>query len=141
LPAGYAARYPSVLAVAASAAQRNRAFYSNRGTLAAPGGGDNRPACAPGQDLPGPRDCWASPDYWLISAGVHRHPQTGAEYFSYATWVGTSFAAPLVSGMAALALPAAGNGPDTADQVRDQVCAPATDPEGDLGEGIAGFCP
>jgi len=107
-----------VYGVAATNAKGKRSCYSNKGDLAAPGG-DGGPLTvkdANGNSVeepcmsraeswdqaPGPNNgpaCsdMATCDYGLISLG---YTKDGPQYMY---WAGTSFAAPLVSGMAALA--------------------------------------
>ena len=148
LPASFEDSFDAVLAVAGSTYKRERAFYANRGTLAAPGGGDNTPGCEaeppcdPGTTTP----CWCSPDHWLIGVGTQRNAGAGPPVtWRYSAWVGTSFAAPLVSGLAAAAFLAAGDASDLAEQMRQpQACSVAADPDppdSNLGRGIASFCP
>jgi subtilisin family serine protease len=97
------AAYPSVIGVAASNAQRERSCFSNWGDVLAPGGDDAWPTCRSASPEPTSpegaggeqEDC----DSALISLSTI-YP-TG-----YAYWRGTSFSAPLVSGLAALVLDA-----------------------------------
>ncbi len=145
LPASYQDSYDKVLAVAASTHERERAFYSNRGTLAAPGGGDNRLGCADTApcEPPGAGSCWCSLDYWMIGVGTE-HPDEAdpAVTWHYGAWAGTSFAAPLVSGMAADAFSAAGNAANLGARMRaPDPCSSAHDPGRALGRGIVSFCP
>ena len=112
------AAYDLVYGVAATNQSKNRSCYSNMGDLAAPGGDGgpwdvkqtngtkvNKPCVSRAEtwDQPGPNNnqaaCtdMATCDYGLISLGYTRY---GPRYM---IWSGTSFAAPLVSGMAALA--------------------------------------
>jgi subtilisin family serine protease len=86
------ASYPTVIGLAASSAQRGRGCFSNLGDVAAPGGNGSMPGCTPE-----PTSSTA-----LISlAPIVEKTDTG-----YAYWMGTSFAAPLASGTAALLLDA-----------------------------------
>jgi hypothetical protein len=83
------ARYEFVLGVAASNDRRRPACFSNQGQVAAPGGDGEERCTHCSQD-----SCrWRS----LISLVFETPP-------GYAYWAGTSFAAPLTSGQAALLL-------------------------------------
>ena len=127
-PAAFATDYPAVLAVAASDHNRERSFYSNRGNIVAPGGGDNGKDCD--RPTPGrPATCWRGAEYWLISIAQHRNPRPLSSYWSYGAWVGTSFATPLVSGMAAdlletLSGPPGSDPANVAARVRGLICRP-----------------
>jgi Subtilase family len=102
----YPAKYDNVIGVAAVDKNGVRSCYSNKGDVAAPGGtGGPDPItsepCVPradtwnqGMDCPGDmKNC----KYGVISLIETRYGPR------YVLWSGTSFAAPLVSGMAALA--------------------------------------
>jgi hypothetical protein len=130
LPARYADGNPTLLAVAGATSKGVRAFYSHAGTLAAPGGGNDKNRCQPGASP----DCQANLDSWIISAARHRDG-TANEYWSYGAWIGTSFSTPLVSGAAALELAAGADPLKAADKVQANVSAPAT-PDPALGAGI-----
>ncbi len=97
------ASYDWVLGVGANAAQRSRACFSNQATIAAPGGGparDPKQPCEPMLDrCPGDKDC----EYGVISL-VHISSGWPGSPNGYAYWAGTSFSAPLIVGLAALAL-------------------------------------
>jgi subtilisin family serine protease len=91
LPAGY----EYVIGVAASSIDRGRGCFSNKGDIAAPGGN----GVQSGTDPCAIPACSDDPEPCLISL-VYGPPA------GYAYWVGTSFAAPLVSGQRALLLQA-----------------------------------
>ncbi len=90
-----------VIGVAASTIAPTRTCYSNIGDVTAPGAdgdgptADNKSTCQPLANLCDPSD----PACPLGVVSLARHSATG-----YRFWVGTSFAAPLVSGQAALLL-------------------------------------
>lgn len=136
------AALPFVIGVAASNYDRQRACFSNRGDIAAPGGdGYRAPAgCLGGLfgqrgqtgcEVPWGRcrnDCWK---YGLLGPILKTGEETG-----YARWAGTSFATPLVSGLAARILDKEGGWVHPA-VVRDElefIDTGAVDPN--LGEGI-----
>jgi hypothetical protein len=96
------AAYSFVLGVAGSNIDDELACFSNTGDVAAPGGdngpGDNNkpesPACESMVE-----HCADSPEYCVVSLAMRTSPESG-----YAYWTGTSFAAPLASGLATLVL-------------------------------------
>jgi subtilisin family serine protease len=137
------AQDPGVIAVAASAIDQTRSCFSNEGALAAPGGNgidpeNYRTGClVPGQmttppgQLPRPGVPWAcetDPEYCVVSlvwrGNTHR----------FAYWAGTSFATPMVSGLAALLL---GSG-QTPAEVKSTLVTEASPvaPDESLGAGI-----
>jgi hypothetical protein len=118
------AAYPQVLGIAGSNISRARALFSNAGDVAAPSG-DSRPGCWP-RWFPFDTE-WASR---LVSLSMRISPPSG-----YAYWGGTSFAAPLASGLAALLLQQ--NHTLSPQQVYDRIQARAiVQPDGALGAGI-----
>jgi serine protease len=121
LPPEAPAAYPSVIGVAASNKAGQRACFSNRGDLAAPGGDSDSEGgvCAESLEDIG--------EYGLIG------PVLNTSKTGYAYWVGTSFAAPLVSGLAARILGRGGPPGHVRDRLEYNRVAPV-DP--DLGEGI-----
>lgn len=99
LPMGIPARYKEVIGVAASNHNGELANFSNQGLVMAPGGGaddtessitDINEVTAPGNDLS---------IYGMISLVPTTEPKFES---GLAFWWGTSFSAPLVSGLAAL---------------------------------------
>jgi hypothetical protein len=100
-PAEFPAVYPFVVGVSASNQQGYLACFSNTGDLAAPGGeGDTT---KPGFCEPAVKECSEGDCEWGVIGPVVFPPE-GHAYWSthYAYWSGSSFAAPLVSGLFAL---------------------------------------
>ena len=105
------AAYPSVIGVAASNVRRERACFSNWGDVSAPGGngGLNEELMTKLREhgtkleyfdcLPRSDKCVGECDDAMIGLTHYRHK-------GYSYWSGTSFSAPLVSGLAALVLDA-----------------------------------
>ena len=122
-PAEIPARDKGVIAVGASTIDNERSCYSNEGSYAAPGGNgvgldnksankilgpDGKPIClVPGQisstpgQLPKETDPWTCEQDGTLCV-VSLVWRNGESEFAY--WVGTSFATPMVSGLAALAI-------------------------------------
>jgi hypothetical protein len=112
LPPQFPAKYPFVIGVAGSNIYRERACFSNWGDVSAPsgdGGPDDEKslefpcvpkhgACKGGCDQALISLVWNLPDH------VQASPASSRPYYTY--WSGTSFSAPLVSGLAALVLDA-----------------------------------
>jgi hypothetical protein len=110
------AAYPSVIGVAASSIRRERACFSNWGDVSAPGGngGSNEELRAKLIEhdteldyfdcLPRTDKCVGECDDAMIGLTHYRHK-------GYAYWTGSSFSAPLVSGLAALILDAGASEP------------------------------
>lgn len=120
--------YPAGIGVAASNQARGRSCFSNRGEIAAPGG-DGHTAdtgCAASVLT----DCPKQPDLCVISLA--------SQSPNYAYWAGTSFAAPLVTGLAAWILGSDhANNPPSPDSVQQTIKNTVTgvaDPN--LGAGI-----
>lgn len=91
LPAAFPARWEFVLGVAASDSKKQRACFSNQGDVMAPGG-EGMKHCQFPTGRCHDEDC----PYAVISLDV-------GSYTGYSYGVGTSFAAPLVAGLAARA--------------------------------------
>ena len=112
-----------MIGVGASTVDNKRSCYSNEGILAAPGGNgvdlDNKPAnntlgpdgkpicLVPGQISSTPRQLPTATDPWTCEGDetlcvVSLVWRNSKPQFAY--WVGTSFATPMVSGLAALAI-------------------------------------
>jgi hypothetical protein len=104
LPPQIPARYPFVIGVAGSNVYREKACFSNWGDVSAPSGD------SPSEEGPGYckrevlTECSGDCDEAVISLALS--PSTAGDTTRYAYWRGTSFSAPLVSGLAALVLDA-----------------------------------
>lgn len=128
LPASYA----TVVGVAASTAPRGRSCFSNRGDVGAPGGEGSGEGCSPSVT-----QCTGNCTAGVVGLAMIGDPTVDT---GYVYWAGTSFAAPLTSGAAALVVDQH-NGTSSAAQVAQQIyhgAAPALLPPADdtLGAGI-----
>ena len=131
-PANLPANWAPIIGVAGSNQQLGRGCFSNRGDLAAPGG-DGRPdkddptKCVPANDVCGDQDCPTA----VIGPIIKTETNTGFAY-----WSGTSFAAPLVSGLAALVIER-GGGQLSPGEVRRLIeCGVTAVSDPALGKGI-----
>ncbi len=138
LPANLPARWQHVIGVAASTAEGRRACFSNRGDLAAPGGDGRRrplriaPQTVTGQCVPARRAC----DGPACAYGVIGPALEAADRGGFVFWSGSSFAAPLVSGLAALTFQA-GKGAYTPQEVEALLRCGASPAEDEaLGAGV-----
>ncbi len=118
IPAEFPARWKFVVAVAACDSKKRRACFSNQGDVMAPGGNGLK-------NCQSPAGRWHDGDcpYAVISLDV------GA-FTGYSYGIGTSFAAPMVAGLAArlqgrLGALAAGGPGAGGDQVRELILASA----------------
>jgi len=114
-PAQIPARYPEVIGVAASTQHGQLACFSNQGEVLAPGGGTPDDVCPPVDFTTDCRDV----------AMISLVPRVKPYMSGYAFWQGTSFAAPIVSGLAALVIEKHkrkfGHAP-TPEQVKEYIC-------------------
>lgn len=109
-PANLPAAWTSVIGVAASNQANRRACFSNQGDVAAPGG-DGRTANGPATCIPQLAECkGADCPYALVGPVLMPPAATGYTY-----WTGSSFAAPQVTGLAALVLEMGGRSLTAAD--------------------------
>jgi hypothetical protein len=97
-PANIPADYPYVVGVAAENINDDRACYSNLGDISAPGADGRTPATSPA-DRCEPLFIQCDPSNEACGLGVVS--LTTLSHTGYRFWVGTSFAAPLMSGWAA----------------------------------------
>jgi subtilisin family serine protease len=130
-PPNLPAAWSSVMGVTASNQANGRACFSNRGDVAAPGGDGRDPVDRAGHCAPKLTSC-QGPNcaYALIGPVLMPPAETGYTY-----WTGSSFAAPLVSGLAALVLEQGGGNLSAAD-VQAVIECGARPGGQDLGRGV-----
>jgi subtilisin family serine protease len=136
-PANLPARWVSAMGVAASTIDNQRACFSNQGRIAAPGG-DGRPVGEQTDAGCHPRttDCKDADCSSAVVGPVILPPYTDETKTAYLFWSGSSFSAPLVSGLAALVIQA-GQGRFTPNQVEVLITCGATPTEDHyLGAGV-----
>lgn len=137
-PAGLPGGMSGVLPVAASNAENNRACFSNCGRVGAPGG-DGRSSTNPADKDCKPRVSECSKGEMCKVAVIGpaiRLPFTDPNNIYYVYWSGSSFSAPLASGLAALVLEA-GSGGFSPEQVTKFIeCGAITRDDYALGAGI-----
>lgn len=97
------AAYDFVISAGGSTNGGTRSCFSNNGELFAPAGNGADSNCSG----PPTQECVANPTLCLVSV---IHDEQGTTNASFGYWVGSSFAAPQVSGLAALALEALNGG-------------------------------
>lgn len=102
LDSNYPAAWDWVLGVTASSIEQSQSCYANNGDVAAPGGNGGRdpeaeiaPDCAPSLTMCNEND--PSCPYGVVGPV---HPDVNDDQYHF--WVGTSFATPIVTGLAAL---------------------------------------
>ncbi|HXF64339.1 MAG TPA: S8 family serine peptidase, partial [Caldilineaceae bacterium] len=121
LPASLAITYPhALLSVMGGMHNRQRAIYSNRGVVMAPGGGEEGPTCGAVVGS----GCWDSPENYLASIAVFEDNR--GPFYSFGLWAGTSFATPIVSAM--LAVGYTGTVPSVVNTVKGSTCSASGSP-------------
>lgn len=136
-PASVPAGMSGVMAVAANNHNRNRACFSNCGDVAAPGG-DGRDLNQPGDGICKPRiaDCQDGTCLAALIGPALKPPFNNENEIEYVLWSGSSFSAPLATGLAALVVNC-GQGNFSATQVRKLIeCGAILRNDYALGAGI-----
>jgi subtilisin family serine protease len=131
------ARWVSGMGVAASTIDNRRACFSNQGRIAAPGGdGRTSDQDADRDCQPRTADCLDADCPAAVVGPVILPPYTDETKTAYLFWSGSSFSAPMVSGLAALVIQA-GHGQFTPNEVEALItcgASPTNDPY--LGVGV-----
>lgn len=130
-PAHLPANWPTIIGVAGSTQERERAAFSNRGELAAPAG-NGRYDQTTGKFLPANDACTAGDCPYALIGPVRQ--TEGNSGFAY--WSGTSFAAPMVAGLAALVIERGGGRLSPKEVRRIIECGLTPVEDGALGKGI-----
>ena len=129
------AAFPEVIGVASSNVKRSKSCFSNFGNLAAPGGdGCSDQELSACDDNAGGSGCDPLVVVSLIYTDT-RASETNPSLYAY--WRGTSFSAPMVSGLTALVFDATSD--KSAAEIQEILyCSTDTDPEVDpsLGAGV-----
>ena len=128
------AYWPSVIGVAASNIQNGRSCFSNQGDIAAPGGNGTANDCKPALSDCVDAACGAG----LIGPVLDPVQDNNGGASNYIYWHGSSFAAPMVTGLAAL-VQQMGQGQLSPTQVRQIIecgAMPAAKEDPALGAGI-----
>jgi subtilisin family serine protease len=126
-PAHLPANWTAVIGVAGSNQEQGRSCFSNRGELAAPAGHGRLNDAVPPQFIPANDTAVLSVIGPILQTGQHS---------GFAYWSGTSFAAPMVSGLAALVVEQ-GGGSLSPREVRQRIeCGLTPVRDGALGKGI-----
>jgi hypothetical protein len=131
-PANLPANWPFVFGVAASTQANGRSCFSNRGNIAAPGGNGRSDGQGEQHCVPANKSC-TGPDcpYSVIGPVMKTDKNSG-----FIFWSGSSFATPMVAGLAALVIERGGGRLSPGDVRRIIECAATKVDDADLGAGI-----
>lgn len=125
------ADFVSVIGVAASNQANRRACFSNQGDIAAPGGDGRNSEDENGRCQPRLDECDGDCPFGVVGPVLQTDANTG-----YIYWTGSSFATPLVSGLAALVWEAGGRGLTSADVQAIIACGASHTGDPYLGDGV-----
>ena len=106
LPASYPGEMSGVIAIAANNDRMERACFSNCGDVAAPGGDGRSLAAGDADCKPRVEECVDAACAAVLIGPAIQVPFDNEANTHYILWSGTSFAAPLASGLAALVVQA-----------------------------------